>query len=67
MESDGGLIQDITDPPQVGAELGSQADALGLSAREGIHATVQCQIGETYAAEEPEPGHDLRDDPLGDG
>jgi len=67
MQADGGLIQDIADPPQVGAELDRQAYPLRLPTREGIHATVQRQIGEPHPVEELELAHDLFDDPLGDG
>jgi hypothetical protein len=41
MQSDGGLVQDVQDAYEAGADLGGQADALGLAAGEGARRAVQ--------------------------
>ena len=41
MESDGGLVQDVHHADQSRADLRSQPDALGLSARQGLGSAIQ--------------------------
>ena len=38
MQADGGLVQDVSDPGEVGAQLGGQAHPLGFPAGEGLAA-----------------------------
>ena len=38
MQADGGLIQNIANPGQIGAQLGGQTNPLGLAAGQGVAA-----------------------------
>ena len=40
VEADGGLVEDVEDAAEIRAELGGEADALGLAAGEGVPGTV---------------------------
>ena len=61
MEADGGLVKDVTRADESGADLGREADALGLAAGEGGGAAVEgevlkADVGQRHdvAAEHPE-------------
>lgn len=47
MEADGRLVQHIKDAAQVGAKLGGEADALGLTAGKGLRAAVEGKVVES--------------------
>ena len=66
VQADGGLVEDVAHALQVGAELGGNADALGLAAGEGRRGPVQAQVFEADLLEEIEPCADLREDVAGD-
>ncbi len=67
VEADGGLVADVEDAHQAGADLGGQADALGLAAGEGGGAPVQGQVVQSHLYHEVEPGADLLQGLVGDG
>jgi len=67
VQADGGLVEDVTDPRQVRAQLGGKPDALGLAPREGVAASVEGQVVEPHLLEKPEPGQQLGHDPVGHG
>ena len=66
VQADGGLVEDIADAAQVGAELGGEADALGLAAGQGGGAPVEAEIAESHPVQEGEPVADLREQIAGD-
>ena len=41
VQADGGLVENVKDAGQVGAELGGQADALGFTAGKGVGRSVE--------------------------
>ena len=59
MQADGRLVEDVADAAQVRAELGGQADALALAARERVGPAVEAEIAEADALEERETRADL--------
>ena len=62
----GGFIQDIHHAHQAGANLGGQADALGLAAGQGLGAAVQGQVIQAHIHQEAVPGAQLLEDLVGD-
>ena len=54
-----GLVQDVADADETGADLSRQADALGLAAGEGGRRARQGQIIESHVIEEADAGADL--------
>ena len=67
VQADGGLVQDVADPREVGAQLGGQAHALGLAAGKRVAAAAERQVGEPQLVQEGQPGQDLGDHGLGHG
>jgi hypothetical protein len=53
VEADRGLVEDVEDARQAGADLGGQADALALAAREGTGGAVEVEIIEADIVEKP--------------
>ena len=66
VQADGGLVEDVADATQVGAELGGEADALRLAARQGGRGTVQRQVAKTDLVQEVEAAADFTDQIAGD-
>src|SRR5215510_9648116 len=66
MEADGGLVEHVADPAEVGAELCGEADALRLSPRQGIGAPVEREVREPDLREKAQPGEYLTQRSLGD-
>ena len=66
VQADGGLVQHIHHARQARADLRSQANALGLAARERVCAAVQAQIGQAHVIEEQQARGDLAHDFAGD-
>src|SRR5690606_35760909 len=66
MQTDRWLIENVQHTRQAAADLGGQADALRLSARERAGAAVERQVVEADVGEEAEAGIDLAQDRLGD-
>jgi len=63
VKADGGLVQDIEDSHQGGADLGGQADALALAAGEGSRRPGQGQIPQAHGLQKAQTGLDLLQDP----
>ena len=66
MEADARLVQNIKNADQAGADLGGQADALGLAAAQGAAFAVEGQVAEADVLEEAEAGADFLDELGGD-
>ena len=66
VQADGGLVQDVEDAHQTGADLGGQPDALGLSPGERAGAAVQAQVAHAHRLEEGQPLPDLLEHPRSD-
>src|SRR4051812_31405932 len=66
VEADGGLVEDVADADEAGADLGGEADALGFAAREAAGLAVEREVAEADIEHEAEAGLDLADDRLGD-
>ena len=66
MQADAGLVQDVQDPHEAGADLGRQPDPLGFSAGQGPGSPGQCQVIQPYVFHEGQPGTDLFQDLTGD-
>ena len=66
VQTDGRLVENIKHVHQLRADLGRQADALALAARQRTRRTGQGEIAQPHFDEEPEPLADLLDDLLGD-
>ena len=66
VEADGRFVEDVEDAAQVGAELGGEADALGLAAGEGVAGAVEVEVAEADFLEETEALGDLGQDVAGD-
>ncbi len=62
MQPDRGLVEDVHDPDQTSADLTGETDALGLATREGLGATLECEIVESDVDQEAQPGGDLLGD-----
>ena len=66
MEADGGLIENIEDTAEAGADLGGEADALAFAAGERGGIAVQREVVEADGAEEFKALDDFAADALGD-
>ena len=63
VEADGGLVEHIEDPGKVAPELSREADALRLTAREGVGGTVQREVIKADFVHEVEALANLRQKP----
>src|SRR5690606_35083149 len=66
VQADGGLVEDVHDAHQAGADLAGQADALGLAAGQGVGAAVQGQVVEADIDQELQAFADFLENLLGD-
>lgn len=66
VQADGGLVQDIERAGQAAAELGGQAQALHLAARQGGGGPVQGQVAQAYGLDKVQPAQQLGVGGLGD-
>ncbi len=66
MQADGRFVEDVADALQVGAELGGQADALRLAARQGGRRAIERQVAQTDFLEEAQARAQFGDDVAGD-
>ena len=64
VQTDGRLVENIKHVHQLRADLGRQADALALAARQRTRGTGQGEIAQSDFDEEAEPLADLLDDLL---
>ncbi len=67
MQADGRLIQDITNPGEIGSQLGGQTDSLGFSAGKRISAAGQRKVGQAQLIQQRQPGQYFGNNRLGDG
>ena len=56
VQADRGLIEDVHDADQTGADLAREADALRLAARQGVGAAVEREIAEARRSREIRDG-----------
>ena len=61
VQADARLVQNVEDADQAGADLGGQADALGLAAAQGAAFPVQGQVAQADILQEGQPGADFLD------
>ena len=66
VQADRRLVQHVEHADQAGADLGGQPDALRLAAGQGAGRPVQRQVVQADVDQEPQPGVDLLEHPLGD-
>src|SRR3954452_11888088 len=66
VEADRGLVEDVEDSGEAGADLAGEADALALAARERAAGAVEVEIVEPDIVEEAEALVDLLEDRPGD-
>ncbi len=66
MEADRGLVEDVEDAREAGADLRRQADALAFAAGEGAAGAVEVEVIEPDIVEEAEALVDFLEDGLGD-
>src|SRR6185312_11280645 len=62
VQSDRGLIQDVHDTGESGADLAGEADALRFTSGERLRAAVQCQVVEPHVHQEAQTVSDILDD-----
>ena len=66
MQADGGLVEDVADALQIGAELGGQAYALRFAAGQGGCRAIQLQVAQAHVAEKRGAGGEFRHQIAGD-
>ena len=66
VEADAGLVEDVEDAAEAGADLRGEADALAFAAGEGGGAAVEGEVAEAYGVEEFEALDDLALEAVGD-
>src|SRR3712207_5064268 len=66
VEADRGLVEDVEDAGEAGADLAGEADALAFAAGEGAGGAVEVQVIEADIVEEAEALVDLLEDGAGD-
>ena len=67
VETDAGLIKDVHDADEAGADLGGEADALGLAAGEGAGGAFEGEVLKADGFQEAEAGVDFLENLDGDG
>jgi hypothetical protein len=66
VQADAGLIQNIKNAGELGADLGGQADALGLAPGQGGGGPLQGQVIQTHLQQKPQALADFFQHPPGD-
>ena len=66
VQPDARLVEDVEHADQPGPDLGGEPDALRLAAGQRAGRAVEAEVVEADVEQEPEPGVDLLDHPLGD-
>ncbi len=66
VQADGRLVEHVEHADEAAADLGGQADALGLAAGEGAGRAVQREVVQADVDQEAQPLVDLLEDALGD-
>ena len=59
VQADGGLVEDVEDADQRGADLRGQADALGLAAGQRRGGAVEREVADAHVVQEAQPLGDL--------
>ena len=62
VQADRGLVEDVHDADQPGADLAGEPDALRFAARQGLGAAIERQVVEPDIGQESQPVGDLLDD-----
>ena len=62
VQADRGLVEDVEDADEAGADLGREPDPLRLAAGERRRAALERQVADPDRVEEPQPLADLADD-----
>ena len=66
VEPDRGLVEDVEDADELRADLGREAEPLGLAARQRLRGTVELEVADADVGEEREALADLLHDPVAD-
>ena len=66
VEPDRGLVEDVEDADELGADLRREAEPLGLAARQRLRGAVELEIADADVGEEREALADLLHDPVAD-
>ncbi len=66
VQADRGLVEHVEDADEAGADLGGQADALGLAARQRPGGPVEGEVVEAHVEQELQALVDLLEHPLAD-
>jgi hypothetical protein len=67
VQTNGRFVQDVADALQGGAQLGGQANSLGLATRKGRSRSIEAQVAQADVAQETKPGLNLRQQITRDG
>jgi len=67
VQADGGLVADVEDAHQAGADLGGQAQALGLAGGEGGRGPIDGEVIDAHVHQEAQARADLLENLMGDG
>ena len=66
VKADGGLVEDVEDAAQAGADLGGEADALAFAAGKGGGVAIEREVAEADGVEEFQALDDLALQAVGD-
>ncbi len=66
VQADRGLVEDVEDTDETGADLGGQPDPLGLATRQRAAGTVEGEVVEAHVEQELQPLVDLLEHALAD-
>src|SRR5439155_26524320 len=66
VQADRGLVENVEHADEAAADLGREANPLGLAAREGIRGAPEGEVLEPHVPQEPEPVVHLLQDRPGD-
>ena len=66
VQADRGLVEDVEDADELGADLRRQPQPLRLAARERLRGAVELEVADADVVEEGQPLADLLDDPVAD-
>ena len=66
VQADRGLVEDVEDADELGADLRRQPQPLRLAARERLRGAVELEVADADVVEEGQPLADFLDDPVAD-
>ena len=67
VQANGGLVEHVAGPGQIGAQLGGEAHPLRLAPAQGIAGAIQCQVTQTHPFQHLAATHDLGHQRPGNG